>query len=488
MDFYLQIMQNFILAILTLLIPFAMVVLNDLLNKKRDDKEFSDLDFYVILEKIFNIPVILIYVVLFFLMIILFSYFSNELKSYCLFPSFIIFLLLLSYEILNITYNFYLWFKGGSKIDSFRIDYLSKNKNVEQKISSWNSVWSNNKINYKKEELFFKVFLRDLYKYMEIKDKKQEDLVVGLLNSFYNNFENRGYQFSLIEGEVYLEFFKFHFEIWNRKFNNKVIKNGWHYGRSINILNKLITKYYKTCFDKGDSFSFFDVFKNYVNDCKNREYIVYLFEMLIREGFLGDIANSEQSYHIWKTDFPKEWKITETNFKDPTNFISKIFFREFFSIYQHKITSDSDDFDKELDSIVTNLFPEVDPTLWADILIYVLCPHVPKKKMESVINFKKSFGFIGRIHTGWGDGGVITSDLIREENVTLDLALILFRSSFDLYHVGENLKELERLESKYSEDGRGEDRRTKYLEILNSIKDRLKPKKVKKNKSSKDKK
>jgi len=89
----LSMVQNLVLAILTILIPLAIAILSDLYSKKNDaNEEFLKLDLNIVLDKVFNVKLFLSCVFLIFISLFLWQ---NLLSSENLSDS-LVFLLFLS--------------------------------------------------------------------------------------------------------------------------------------------------------------------------------------------------------------------------------------------------------------------------------------------------------------------------------------------------------------------------------------------------------
>ena len=101
--------------------------------------------------------------------------------------------------------------------------------------------------------------------------------------------------------------------------------------------------------------------------------------------------------------FPTEWRITKNNLEKEDNFIPLISLANFLNWASERIFSAEEERNFVLDDANRNLFPEVDPIIWAKLIIFVLSPYDPADRMHSIISKPWSFGFMGRTRTFVGE-------------------------------------------------------------------------------------
>lgn len=147
-----NILQNIGIALLTILIPLAIAILNDVYQKRREQKiEFSNLDLHVILDRIFKIKQLLLCVALIFLPTIFWEISSGKFRSIVLVLP-VVGIYLLGKTVRDIYY----WIKGNAF--EFRFSYLKNLKNHDDMEAVWRSVWQTKNINTRNEEEFFRIF------------------------------------------------------------------------------------------------------------------------------------------------------------------------------------------------------------------------------------------------------------------------------------------------------------------------------------------
>jgi hypothetical protein len=140
------------LALLTILIPLAIAILQEVFRKKRSkEEEFAELDLQTILDTVFRVKRLLIFIMLTFVPFI----FWDMTKGIALFRllEIIVSLTGISY-MTKIVLNFYGWTKGN--VLEFRLNHLRKLKSVPEINNAWASVWKS-KMDTQTEMKFFNI-------------------------------------------------------------------------------------------------------------------------------------------------------------------------------------------------------------------------------------------------------------------------------------------------------------------------------------------
>jgi len=194
--------------------------------------------------------------------------------------------------------------------------------------------------------------------------------------------------------------------------------------------------------------------------------------------FFKNIAKSSESDSIWENCFPKEWKITKNNLENKENIISKISLNEFLHWTQMRMWKLEENFDRDLDEVSRNLFPDVEPILWSRILIFIFSPH-GDNRMKFVLERSWTFGSMGRFRTYSGDIEASKEESRRkmdeamqlaeeaEKKNTFELAYLLFKENFSKENLEKYIKSLQEL--KYKENSEKENKRLELLNIFNEM-------------------
>ncbi|MBA7498265.1 hypothetical protein ES704_01000 [subsurface metagenome] len=478
MDKFSIVAQNIGLAFVAILIPIAIAIFRD--------KNFETLDTNVILDRVINGKKLVTY-----LGIILLIPFLWYVASDVFINSISLLLWLFGiYIILRILGDCYKWMKGHKM--NLRFNYLEALKNIQDMEESWHSVWQTKNVNIQNEREFFKIFSTAIDQLLK-STKKNLKTISKLLNDFYNFINNRSIAFLVIPEDVFPKILKWHFEIWQKKYELSGRKDKLgersNYSEISRILNDIFNNTEERSLKERMAYSFFEHFKKYVKDCKKvlvkdankqdyyRPYIRSLFTIFCR-AFFKNIEKSPEKHDIWEFYFPEEWKIKKINYEK--NIITKRLYSEFLQWARERIWQAKEEFDWDLDDISSNLFPEVEPILWAIILIFNTL--YDGDRMESVIERSWNFGFTGRVRIYSGDIANSKEESRRkmdeamqlteevEMKNTFELAYLLFKKEqFSKENLEKYLKSLRELEPEYKEDSEKEKKRLRLLNAFNEM-------------------
>jgi len=469
--------QNVGLAFVAILIPIAMTIFRD--------KDFGILDTYVILDWVVNAKKLLVSLGM-ILFIPFLWYITNN-----VFINYIGFLLWLFgiYIILRILGDCYKWIKGHKM--NLRFNYLKAIKNIQDMEESWHSVWQTQNVNIQNEREFFKIFSTAIDQLLKSTEKnKNLKTISKLLSDFYNFINNRSTAFLVIPEDAFPKILKWHFEIWQKEYelSGKKDKLGErsNYSEISRILNDIFNNIEERSLKERMAYSFFEHFKKHVKDCKKvllkdadkqdyyKRYIDSLFTIFCRV-FFENIEKSPEKYDIWEFCFLEEWKITKNNLENKENIISRTSLNTFLQWAQVRILQAKEDFDRDLDEVSSNLFSELEPTLWAMFLIFIFSGY----RVKSVIERSRNFGFIGRVRIYSGDIANSKEESRRKRDEamqlaeeaemknTFELACLLFKEKFSKDNLEKYIKSLQEL--KYKENPEKENRRLELLNIFNEM-------------------
>ena len=470
--------QNIGLAFGAILIPIAIAIFRD--------KNFETLDTNVILDRVINGKKLITYLGIILLIPFLW-YITNN-----VFINSIGLLLWLFgiYIILRILGDCYKWIKGHKM--NLRFNYLKALKNIQDMEESWHSVWQTPNINIQNENEFFKIFSPTIDQLLK-SPKKNPKITAKLLNDFYNFINNRSIFFLAVIKEIFPKLLEWHFKIWQEEYKrlDKEDKlDEWiNYVEMSRIMDSILNNIEERSLKEKKFFSFFNYFKTHVESYKkefikidNEEYCYAesLFNIFYPV-FFKNIAKLQARYKIWKHYFPKEWKITKKNLEDKENVMSKISLNMFSEWAQERIRQVQATPDWDLDEVSRNLFPELNPRLWAIILIFIYMPY-DNNIVKSVIDRSWNFGFIGRVSRLYpGDIAdkeeeskrktikmVQSAEKVEIKN-TFELTYLLFKDQFSKENLEKYIKSLKEL--KYEKEPKKENKR---LRLLNTFKEMLK--------------
>jgi len=136
-DSILDVMQNAGLAVLGILIPLSIAILQEIIHRENKDNEgFLKLDINVILDEVFIFKNLLLYVGLMFLPLLFWTFNENDLIRFIIFSLWLFGLVKVGLIILNV----YKWTKGN--VWEYRSSYLDQVKSSLDTEKSWRSIWS----------------------------------------------------------------------------------------------------------------------------------------------------------------------------------------------------------------------------------------------------------------------------------------------------------------------------------------------------------
>ena len=192
-----------------------------------------------------------------------------------------------------------------------------------------------------------------------------------------------------------------------------------------------------------------------------------------REYLLGSfysvfLKNSPYEYDIWES-FPDEWLVKKGNLENEENLISWTSLSKFLMWAQDRVQLAEKTHDNQLDNVILNLFPEVDPRTWSIILIFIYSGGSIENGIKSATERPWNFGLIGRAVTGWGENleKKLEESIGEQERNTLELAPLIFKNQFTRECLERYIKELKELV--YTIKDREEEHRLELLEIFKKM-------------------
>lgn len=393
--------QNVILGLLALLVPVGVGILSHFFKEKSEKKIEANLDLFILIKRVLRGDKIAIYSV-FALLLLAISEVSLFIKIFAIL-----------YVVFYIIWLFFVplrdiwkWFFEVTK--DFAVDFLKNldaKKDGNKMLDSWRALWLGDG-EMENEKVFANIFISHVdnaLKYRKI------NLAVELSETYVNNIDKRE-RFS-VGYEILPKVFEWNEILWNKKqlwletyswekkikemFNEKYFST---FQKITLYVFKKVYKvedsfwnwnYFKNIFFKkviiillnGDHYQLFTQFKKHINECEDRlnkieeekekkkyeYYIAGIFKVFCTN-FFDNINKAQSKYTIWDDDFPNEWKVIGSNFKNNT---SKIIFREFLLWSQDRIfkKSENNEHDDDLTEVINGIFPNVHPVYFPDFLM-----------------------------------------------------------------------------------------------------------------------
>ncbi|HZK11415.1 MAG TPA: hypothetical protein VFD10_03570 [Atribacterota bacterium] len=476
-----NIIQGIGLALLTILIPLAIAVLADIYQKRKgEEKDFVYLDLHVILDNVFKIKLLIVSVFLIFLPMFFWEILIGLYKLIVV-PFIFTGIILL----VNIIFKVSRWVKGNVFV--FRFSYLQKLNRYNDLEIVWRSVWQVENINIQNERKFFQIFSSTINRLLNLTEKSENLKTISkLLNDFYNSINKRS--IAALNEDIFPKILDWHFNFWQKEnellgkklLDRKGKLDKWsNFSEISRILNDIFNNIEERSLKERMAYSFFDHFKRHaehykkelVERNKTQHYYIDSLLSIFCLVFFENINKSPKKPDIWNHYFPEKWKVKKNNFE---NIISRSLCGKFLKWARDIILEDKKKFSRDLGDISLNLFPEVEPSLWINILLLFVFSHYRdnRMKMESIIRIEHfwNFGFIGRVRIGDNEESLKKIEEAEIKN-TFELAFQLFKEQFSKDNLEKYIKSLEELGTEYKKDL---DKEKKRLRLLDAFSEMLK--------------
>jgi hypothetical protein len=378
------VMQNTGLALLTILIPLAIVILTEVykerLNSKKMEIPFVELDLHVILEHVFKVKWLIFFNVMIFLPLAFWELWNNSLD-----------LLLASISAIGVVFtifiilNVYKWTKGNifSDIFNFRFAYL-KSANICDIVNVWGSIWTNAEMSIINERQFFIIFSSKIDNVLKKKNVSSTELdALGQLSKdFSDSIDKRSVMFLTFDTTFMPKILEWNFSFW-KKFKlslaNRVSSNSkalmafsdWY--TVFNNTQKVLTHISQVSVKQNSSYLFLRELKKHSSKYVKEEVTIEKGNIHYYSEALGEIffplffidRDILENHNLWE-NVPSEWKVTDVTINQSDNFELKLLLTGFFErfagdVIQNKVT---------MGRATAFLFPEIDSSKFATLLLF----------------------------------------------------------------------------------------------------------------------
>ncbi len=365
--------HNVNIALFTILIPLAIAVLSDYFRTKRNNENinYSELDLIVIINRVFDVRLILITLLLSYLPS--FFWFGSGFVM----RNVLLVIWLVGIGILiKIILDFIIWIKDPYY---HRYGFLKKIREDREYVSAWTSVWKVKENDRNSELEFFEIFSKNIN--ILIDKREGTPLLNSLLGNFSRNIENRDKDFLIYSGkksplEEILEWyykaerygesekwFPFDYEIYPVLEYIEIQSLDKSYGRYLRLVKIHLDKH-------SDDIEYIENF-----------FISFLSILFSN----SDKISSE--WMFWKA-YPKEWKIKAKNLESKRR-IPFVSLREVIFWSEQKISdniSGNVGYDPKLSKIFYGLFSDTEPISWSGMITFLfsLISKVLKIKLMSL--------------------------------------------------------------------------------------------------------
>lgn len=487
------VIQGLGIALITILIPFTIAILSDIYQKRRQGKnDYVDLDLHVILDKVFKIKYVILSVFLIFTPLFFWSLLDRYLKFFAF-----IGVILGIYLLIKTIFDIYKWIKGN--VFGYRFSYLKKMKSYEDLEIIWKSIWQVKNINYQNEKEFINIFYQKIDNLFDSL-KKNYEIISILLSDFYNYINDRSiYLFHELESNISLnKILEWHFQAWQNKvmqmkryLDGRIYSERFmtgHFEKIAKLMDKILFRITeRSLIELRENLFCSLYFKEHMEKYKNEfirwnfihYYIDHIFYTLYGAFFKNILLVniSHKSIFFWG-DFPKKWKITKANLTDEEN---KNVLEPLWKFYQEWFRGNITQITRSKYFIAYRVssyfFPEVNPNLWMQLLIFVFLSSKAKTRIKQTIQKYLNFNLIERerLYSIEADVKKIKKiDLEAKEiekEKTYELAYYLFNEPkyFSKQDIEKYIKEIKNLG--YAEESNNEKNRLYLLNIFNEMLD-----------------
>jgi hypothetical protein len=428
-------------ALLTILIPLAVAIYSS-------KREFDILDRNVILDHIVGAKRFLVIFLLIFGPPLLIPVLPIPFSVCAL----IVFLIGCSLMV-GVIGRSYKWIKADKNI--LRYNYLLNLKKAVDLKESWYSLWQNEKIEFGAELKYSGLFCSTLSRFSE-KEEFECFPQFAAMYSDYSLFIRSRNPMIFISGPVLLrEFLKWHYKISQKEKDLRgnspeptgdIDLHKWaEYYEFLGAFNRSLIDIYNILINNRASLNLYRVLEDHASSQIDKlEYI---------SGLLGGFYECFlENFHIFQhkeealRTFPQKWRITKNNLKaESTGIYTRELWQGFARWAIDRIGRATDKTDEEMEAIVREFFPDVDPILWSRLLIFSLTPPYSENRVKLFVERPWNFGLFGRIRSFVGD--ISQSSFAIEEEAgthsTIELAFALFKNDYNSESLKKYLSELE---------------------------------------------
>jgi len=310
--------------------------------------------------------------------------------------------------------------------------------------------------------------------------------LVTLLNDFSNSLDNRSPYFVYFFKEMLSKILDWNFRVWKLEWQSfdKNTEDRTYWFELSRILENAIRKIGQLAIKQKQfifTVSFLAEFQKHVESHKKdrvamkekvRFYVFDIFRIFYQLLFeFVELADYADKNYMWDS-FPEKWKITKENLVDKENPFARLSLHQFLDWAMNRILARPKS-DFQLNNVAINLFPEVEASTWAMILIFVLSPYDPQNRIASILSMPRSFGYdFASAAFSFSEDYAKKVELkklqdeARRQNA-YELAVLIFPSFFTEKLLAEYIEEASKL--KYDESSSEEHKRLELLRIFKGI-------------------
>jgi len=209
-------------------------------------------------------------------------------------------------------------------------------------------------------------------------------------------------------------------------------------------------------------------------DISSKRYYVYVRDLLsiLYRLLFEKASGGPESEEIWRR-LPGEWKVSKENLEGDTKklVLARTAFEQFLRWAEQRMASNQT-FDRQLNDVLINLFPGVDPEAWARILIFVLSPY-SENRVQSVIERSWNFGFRLDVVSFSGEEkmeeAIASAEQRKQTEIqnAYELASLIFSNVFTEELLKESVEQAKKL--KYAKRSAEDRKRLELLKLFEGL-------------------
>ena len=305
----------------------------------------------------------------------------------------------------------------------------------------------------------------------------KDNLIIAskLLTDFSNFLDKRSTLFLTRKDGALASVLQWHFEVWKKEHEllgqDSKLDEWSMYGELWRTADVIFRQIEIRALKEKASFPFLKQLEKHAEahkmDSVSSQYYVESLLDTFYQVFFQHIHDAPERFNIWNHHFPRKWLVTKGNLDSSDNLITNISLKNFFEWANGRIWQTSEEKDFPLNDVITNLFPEVDPIIWAKILIFIFTPS-GDDQLRAAIERPWNFGFMGRVQIYRGPGEDEISKIRKDEETnTFDLSYSLFKEQFSKANVENYIKSLEQLS--YAKESMEESKRLRLQNLFTKM-------------------
>lgn len=233
---------------------------------------------------------------------------------------------------------------------------------------------------------------------------------IALMQDFVSTLDHRSEQFISFTGNLPETLLKLRVRVWGK--DKELLKTSdksaellheWaNYNSMLRLLDGAILKLQTMMFERGHFYGYFHALDTHVVENEsNFDYLRDLIRTIGRQ-VLEQSAENDDRYSIWQHYFPESWKVTNDKLESDGNPAAKIW-NDLYMDWCIGRIGKTDDFDLVLDAVTPNLYPDIQPNIFAKVMTFIFTPYSEGNRIANLATTKFAFGLMSRIMTGPGD-------------------------------------------------------------------------------------